>query len=117
MALTAAGVPLILNYVVQYQPLDRTFAALSDTTRRDILRRLGSGPASVTELAQPAGMTLTGLKKHLRVLEEARLVTTEKVGRTRMCRLGPDRLEAADLTSWLRATSSRDARPICAPSS
>ena len=85
--------------MVQYQPLDRTFAALSDTTRRDILERLGRGPASVSELAEPFGMSLTGLKKHVRVLEDARLVTTEKVGRTRICRLGPDRLD--DAVDWI----------------
>ena len=85
----------ILNQMVQYQVLDRTFAALSDPTRRQILDRLGKGPASITELAEPHGMSLTGLKKHVQILEEARLVTTEKVGRTRQCRLGPERLEAA----------------------
>ncbi|MFJ2033294.1 ArsR/SmtB family transcription factor [Streptosporangium sp. NPDC087985] len=75
--------------------LDRTFAALADPTRREILVRLSRGPASVSELAEPFGMTLTGLKKHIQVLEDARLVTTEKVGRVRTCRLGPDHLEGA----------------------
>ncbi len=85
--------------MVQYQVLDRTFSALADPTRRDILDRLGRGPASISELAEPFGMTLTGLKKHVRILEEAALVTTEKVGRTRRCSLGPERLE--DAVSWI----------------
>jgi DNA-binding transcriptional ArsR family regulator len=81
--------------MVQYSPLDRTFSALSDPTRRDILDRLGRGPASISELAEPFGITLTGLKKHVQILESAQLVTTVKIGRTRQCRLGPERLEAA----------------------
>jgi DNA-binding transcriptional ArsR family regulator len=85
--------------MVQYRGLDQTFTALSDGTRRGILERLGRGPASISELAGPANMTLTGLKKHMRVLEDARLVTTEKVGRTRLCRLGPDHLE--DAVGWI----------------
>jgi DNA-binding transcriptional ArsR family regulator len=85
--------------MVQYQILDRTFSALSDPTRRGILDRLARRPASITELAEPFGMSLTGLKKHVRILEEARLVTTEKVGRTRQCRLGPEHLEEA--VNWM----------------
>ena len=85
--------------MVQYQVLDRTFSALSDPTRREILNRLAQGPASITELAEPFGMSLTGLKKHVQILEEARLVTTEKVGRTRQCRLGPEHLE--DAVKWI----------------
>ncbi len=85
--------------VQQAELLDRTFAALSDSTRRDILTRLGKGPASIGELAGPAGMTLTGLKKHVQVLEDAGLVTTEKVGRSRQCRLGSERLD--DAMAWL----------------
>jgi DNA-binding transcriptional ArsR family regulator len=85
--------------MVQYQVLDRTFSALADPTRREILDRLGRGPASISELAEPFGMTLTGLKKHVQILEEAALVTTEKIGRTRHCRLGPERLEEA--VSWI----------------
>jgi DNA-binding transcriptional ArsR family regulator len=81
--------------MVQYQVLDQTFSALSDPTRRKILDRLGRGPASISELAEPFGMSLTGLKKHVQILEEARLVTTEKIGRTRQCRLGPEKLEEA----------------------
>ena len=85
---------LILNHMVQYStPLDTAFAALSDGTRRGILERLGRGSASITDLAQSFGMTLTGIKKHVAVLEEARLVATEKVGRVRVCHLGPRRLQ------------------------
>jgi DNA-binding transcriptional ArsR family regulator len=86
--------------MVQYQSIDRTLAALADPTRRGILERLGrEGEASVSELAGPAGMSLTGMKKHLRVLEEAGLVSTEKVGRTRRCSPGPKRLD--DLQVWI----------------
>jgi DNA-binding transcriptional ArsR family regulator len=86
--------------MVQYQTVDRTLAALADPTRREILERLGlQGVATVSELAEPAGMSLTGMKKHLRVLEEAGLVSTEKVGRTRRCSPGPKRLE--DLQGWM----------------
>lgn len=88
-----------VNRMVQYQILDRTFSALSDPTRRDILNRLGNGPASISELAKPFGMSLTGLKKHVQILEEADLVTTEKVGRTRQCRLGAEQLEEA--MNWI----------------
>ena len=87
--------------MVQYPPLDRTFAALADPTRRAVLERLGRGPATITELAVPAGMSLTGLKKHVRILEEAGLVTTEKQGRTRHCYLGPRRLE--EISDWVEA--------------
>jgi DNA-binding transcriptional ArsR family regulator len=86
--------------MVQYEAaLDRSFAALSDPTRRAILLRLGRSDASISELAEGFQMTLTGLKKHVYVLEEAGLVTTEKVGRVRHCRLGPRRLE--DVTKWI----------------
>ena len=88
--------------MVQYYPeLDRAFAALADSTRRRILQRLGQSSATVTELAEPFGMTLTGLKKHLRVLEEVGLVSTEKVGRARVCNLGPRRLD--DVQQWIEA--------------
>jgi DNA-binding transcriptional ArsR family regulator len=86
--------------MVQYQ-LDRTFAALADPTRRGILERLQDGTATISDLAAPFRMSLTGVKKHVRVLEEAELVTTEKVGRTRQCRLGPKRLE--DVSDWIEA--------------
>ena len=91
----------MLNQMVQYQQLDRAFAALADPTRRAILERLGRGSATITELAEPSGMTLTGLKKHVRVLEDADLVRTEKVGRVRHCRLGPRDLD--DIQLWLDA--------------
>ena len=80
--------------MVQYsRQLDSAFAALSDPTRRGILERLGRGDASITDLAARFDMTLTGMKKHVLTLEEAKLVTTEKVGRVRLVRLGPHRLE------------------------
>jgi DNA-binding transcriptional ArsR family regulator len=79
--------------------LDRTFFALSDPTRRSILERLASGPATIGELAEPFGLTLNGLKKHVGILETVDLVITEKVGRARECRLGPAQLE--DATSWI----------------
>jgi DNA-binding transcriptional ArsR family regulator len=86
--------------MVQYQAaLDRSFAALADPTRRAILMRLGRSDASMSELIEGFEMTLTGLTKHVRVLEEAGLVTTEKVGRVRRCRLGPRRLE--NVTKWI----------------
>ncbi len=86
--------------MVQYRKqLDTSFGALADATRRGILERLGGGEASITELATRFGMTLTGMKKHIRILEQAGLVTTEKVGRVRHCRLGPRRLE--DETAWI----------------
>ena len=86
--------------MVQYGAgLDRAFAALSDPTRRGILLRLGKGNASITDLAGRFDMTLTGIKKHVRVLEDAGLVTTEKVGRVRTAKLGPRRLE--DEAAWI----------------
>jgi DNA-binding transcriptional ArsR family regulator len=90
----------MLNPLVHYYPeLDEAFAALADPTRRAILQRLGKGSATITELAQPFGMSLTGLKKHVRVLEAVGLVRTEKTGRTRRCSLGPRRLE--DAQQWI----------------
>jgi DNA-binding transcriptional ArsR family regulator len=85
----------ILNHMVQYdaQEFDASFAALSDATRRGVLERLAREDASITELADTFQMTLTGMKKHVSVLEHAGLVVTEKVGRVRRCRLGPSRLE------------------------
>jgi DNA-binding transcriptional ArsR family regulator len=81
--------------VVQYSParLDDTFAAISDPTRRGVLEQLGRSDASITTLAGKFHMTLTGMKKHVGVLEQAGLVTTEKVGRVRTCKLGPRRLD------------------------
>ena len=76
--------------MVQYSPNDdRAFAAIADPTRRAVLERLGAGSATISELAEPFGMSLTGMKKHVRLLEEAQLVTTEKVGRVRRCTLVP----------------------------
>lgn len=80
--------------------MDRAFAAISDPTRRGILDRLGRGGASISDLAAAFDMTLTGMRKHVQVLEEAGLVTTEKVGRVRTCRLGPQRLDAE--AAWMR---------------
>jgi DNA-binding transcriptional ArsR family regulator len=86
--------------MVQYQArLDTGFAALADATRRGILERLGRGDASISDLASTFEMTLTGMKKHVRVLEHAGLVSTQKAGRVRTCRLGPRQLE--DETAWM----------------
>ena len=86
--------------MVQYGPqLDGAFAALADPTRRSILERLGGGSATISELAEPFEMSLTGIKKHVQVLEDAELVSTEKVGRARRCSLGPRRLE--DAQRWI----------------
>src|SRR4051794_8419070 len=81
--------------MVHYRPaqLDATFGALSDATRRGILEQLGRADASITALADKFHMTLTGMKKHVGILEQAGLVATEKVGRVRTCRLGLRRLE------------------------
>jgi DNA-binding transcriptional ArsR family regulator len=87
--------------MVQYSQarFDVSFAALSDATRRGVLERLGRGDASITELAEKFHMTLTGMKKHVGVLERAELVTTEKVGRVRTCKLGLRRLE--EEAAWI----------------
>jgi DNA-binding transcriptional ArsR family regulator len=79
--------------------LDGPFAALSDPTRRGVLKRLGGADASISDLAANFAMTLTGMKKHVTVLERAGLVTTVKEGRVRRCRLGPHRLE--DASAWI----------------
>ena len=84
--------------MVQY--VDRAFAALADPTRRAVLERLGLGPATITELAEPYGMSLTGMKKHVLVLEDAGLVITEKVGRVRRCTLAPYAFEG--ISAWLQ---------------
>ncbi|MCC6984098.1 MAG: helix-turn-helix transcriptional regulator [Bauldia sp.] len=97
--------------MVQFVPahLDASFAAISDPTRRGVLERLGQGAASITELAEKFHMTLTGMKKHVGVLEEAGLVTTEKVGRVRTCRLGVRGLdeEAAWIERYRRMWDAR----------
>jgi DNA-binding transcriptional ArsR family regulator len=92
---------LKLNHMVQYTRtrLDSSFAALSDTTRRGVLEQLGRADASITDLAEKFHMTLTGMKKHVGVLEQAGLVTTEKVGRVRTCKLGLRRLE--EEAAWI----------------
>ncbi|MGZ2484099.1 DNA-binding transcriptional ArsR family regulator [Rhizobium pisi] len=89
--------------MVQYSKtrLDASFAALSDATRRGVLEQLGRADASITELAEKFHMTLTGMKKHVGVLEQAGLVTTEKVGRVRNCKLGLRRLE--EEAAWIES--------------
>ncbi|HEY1536101.1 MAG TPA: metalloregulator ArsR/SmtB family transcription factor [Polyangiaceae bacterium] len=88
--------------MVQYSArLDTAFGALSDQTRRGILERLGRGEASISDLATKFEMTLTGIKKHVQILEGAGLLTTHKTGRVRSCKLGPRRLE--DETAWISA--------------
>jgi len=89
--------------MVQYSrtPFDASFAALSDATRRGVLEQLGRRDASITDLAQKFHMTLTGMKKHVGVLEQAGLVTTEKVGRVRTCKLGLRRLE--EEAAWIES--------------
>jgi DNA-binding transcriptional ArsR family regulator len=79
--------------------LDASFSALSDATRRGVLEQLARSDASITDLAERFHMTLTGMKKHVGVLEQAGLVTTEKVGRVRTCKLGPAQLQ--DEAAWL----------------
>jgi DNA-binding transcriptional ArsR family regulator len=79
--------------------LNDSFSALSDATRRGVLEQLGRDDASITDLAESFHMTLTGMRKHVGVLEQAGLVTTEKVGRVRTCRLGPRRLE--EEVAWI----------------
>ena len=91
----------ILNHMVQYNEtrLDASFAALSDATRRGVLEQLSRADASITDLAGKFHMTLTGMKKHVGVLERAALVTTEKAGRVRTCRLGMRALE--EEAAWI----------------
>ena len=90
----------ILNHMVQYSArFDASFAALSDATRRGVLEQLVRGDASITDLADKFHMTLTGMKKHVSVLEQAGLVVTEKVGRVRTCRLGLHRLD--EEAAWI----------------
>jgi len=91
----------MVNPMVQYSTaVDRAFSALADPTRRAVLERLGAGSATISELAEPFGMSLTGMKKHIRLLEEAELVTTEKVGRVRRCMLVPYAFEG--ISTWLQ---------------
>src|SRR6201994_3895089 len=101
----------ILHHMVQYAHagFDTSFAALSDVTRRGVLEQLGRADASITELAEKFHMTLTGMKKHVGVLERAGLVSTQKIGRVRTCRLGLRRLEeeAAWIESYRRLWDAR----------
>jgi DNA-binding transcriptional ArsR family regulator len=93
--------------MVQYLTtrLDNSFAALSDATRRGVLDQLGRADASITDLAEKFQMTLTGMKKHVGVLEQAGLVTTKKIGRVRTCQLGPRRLDKE--MEWLERYRQR----------
>jgi DNA-binding transcriptional ArsR family regulator len=99
--LHGVGSCVTLNRMVQYTGarLDASFAALSDATRRGVLEQLGRSDASITDLAEKFDMTLTGMKKHVGILERAGLVTTEKVGRVRTCKLGMRRFE--EEAAWL----------------
>ena len=98
---------LILYHMVKYAAsrLDTSFAALADPTRRGVLEQLARADASITDLAEKYRMTLPAMMKHVGVLEEAKLVTTKKVGRVRTCQLGPRRLEEA--TAWLETYRQR----------
>jgi DNA-binding transcriptional ArsR family regulator len=89
----------MVQYIAAH--LDASFAALSDATRRGVLEQLGREDSSITALAEKFHMTLTGMKKHVGVLEQAGLVATEKIGRVRTCKLGPRRL--AEETAWIEA--------------
>src|SRR5437763_1644821 len=87
--------------MVQYPTtVDRAFTALADPTRRAVLERLGPSSATISELAEPFAMSLTGMRKHIRLLEDANLVTTEKVGRARRCTLVPYAFEG--ISTWLQ---------------
>ena len=87
--------------MVQYaDTVDLAFAALADPTRRAVLERLGTRSATISELAEPFGMSLTGMKKHIRLLEDANLVVTQKVGRARTCTLAPYAFEG--ISTWLQ---------------
>jgi DNA-binding transcriptional ArsR family regulator len=92
---------MILNQMVQYYAtqLDASFAALADGTRRGVLEQLGRSESSITDLAERFHMTLTGMRKHVGVLEDAGLVTTEKVGRVRRCRISARRLD--EVEAWI----------------
>jgi DNA-binding transcriptional ArsR family regulator len=85
----------MVSHMPKFGSLDRTFGALADPTRRSILQLVSAGPASISELARPFGIALPTVLEHVRILEETRLLTTEKVGRVRECMLGPERLDQA----------------------
>src|SRR6187401_2953584 len=97
----------MLYHMVKYSQagLDASFASLSDATRRGVLEQLGRSDASITDLAEKFQMTLAGMMKHVGVLEQAGLVTTEKVGRVRTCKLGPRRL--AEEAAWIERYRQR----------
>lgn len=101
MGLRDVGACTILNLMVQCSTavLDASFAALADGTRRGVLEELGQGEASITDLAEKFDMTLTGMRKHIGILEDAGLVHTEKVGRVRRCRIGTGRLD--EVAGWI----------------
>ena len=99
-----------MNRMVKSQTLDRTFSALSDPTRRSMLERLSLGPATISELAAPAGISLPGALKHVRILEAADLVVSEKRGRSRECLLGSARLD--DATRWIEWYRGQWDRPL-----
>lgn len=85
----------MVSHMPKYVSLDLTFGALADPTRRSILQLVSRGPTSISELARPFGIALPTVLEHVRILEETRLLTTEKVGRVRECTLGPERLDEA----------------------
>ena len=89
----------MVSHMPKYVSLDRAFGALADPTRRSILQLVSAGPASISELARPFGIALPTVLEHVRILEETRLLRTEKVGRVRECTLGPERLD--DARQWI----------------
>ena len=95
--------------MVQFMRLDASFGALSDATRRGVLEQLGRADASITDLAVTFHMTLTGMKKHVAILEQVGFITTEKIGRVRTCRLGPrqPKEEAAWIESYHQLWAAR----------
>src|SRR4030095_4055753 len=94
--------------MIKSASLDRAFSALSDPTRRAMLERLARGPATVSELAAPSGISLPGTLKHVPILEAAKRASSEEEGRTRECRLGPDQLDDVKRwIEWYRATWDR----------
>src|SRR5581483_1764308 len=101
--LTDDGRGVILNLMLNHASasLDRVFQALADPTRRQIVERLSSGPASVSELARPLPMSLPAVVQHLQVLEASGIVSTTKVGRVRTCRIEPEALSVAE--RWIAA--------------
>lgn len=95
--MTVVAAAFILKYMLDQKiDLDRTFQALADKSRRTMVERLTLGPASVSELAEPLAMSLAAVVQHVQVLEACGVVTTEKVGRTRMCRIERAAMTAAE---------------------